>query len=157
LYCPNCGEPYGERAKFCSNCGLSLSGLPKSPPVRAAGRPVAPFVVSLFAVAGLLAVAFFMSFVYDAPGQVGSSIAQLFHAVGAIQLALGLGVLISAIFLVMRGFSGKLLGGAMLGLGAVSILALLVIVAEGTFAVIFLAVPGLLAVVAGLMARRSAA
>ena len=131
----------------------------QSPAVVAPGskKPVLAFVVSLVAVVGLIAVAISMSFIDDAPGDVGSPIASTFHAVGAVQLILGLGVLVSAIFLVIKGFDVKMWGTAILGLGILSILALLVIVAQGTFAVIFLALPGLLAVVSGLLARRGAA
>jgi len=114
-------------------------------------------LLSLVAVVGLIAVALSMSFFDDAPGDVGSPVAGLFHAVGAVQLLLGLGVLVSAMFLAMRAFDVKTWGNAIVGLGAASIASLVVIVAEGTFAVVFLAVPGLLAVIAGLLAKRTAA
>ena len=128
---------------------------PSSEPI--ARRPIVPIVLSVFAVVGLIAVALSMSFIDDAPGDVGSPVAGLFHAVGAVQLVVGLGVLVSAMFLAMGGFDVRKLGSAILGLGAVSVAALLVIVAEGTFAVIFLAVPGVLAIVAGFLARNAAA
>jgi hypothetical protein len=122
-----------------------------------ARRPVVPIVLSVFAVVGLIAVALSMFFIDDAPGDVGSPVAGLFHAVGAVQLVVGLGVLVSAMFLAMGGFDVKKWGSAILGLGVVSVAALLVIVAEGTFAVIFLAVPGALAIVAGFLARNAGA
>jgi hypothetical protein len=96
-----------------------------------------------------------MSFVADAPGEVGSPVADLFHTVGEVQFALGLGVLVSGVLLAMRGFDVRTWGNIVLGLGLVSIAALLVILAQGTFAVIFLSIPGLLAIVAGAMARRA--
>lgn len=120
-------------------------------------KPLMPFVLSVIAFLGLIAVALSMSFVDDAPGDVGSPLAGLFHAVGAVQLVVGLGVLVSAIFIMLSGFDVKLWGAAIVGLGLVSIAALLAIVLAGTFAVIFLAIPGVLAVVAGVLARRSKA
>lgn len=160
LRCANCGESYEERAKFCPNCGVALKpaqGQEYPPSAPAARRPVVSILLSLVAVVGLIAVALSMSFFDDAPGDVGSPVAGLFHAVGAVQLLLGLGVLVSAMFLAMRAFDVKTWGNAIVGLGAASIASLVVIVAEGTFAVVFLAVPGLLAVIAGLLAKRTAA
>ena len=160
MRCANCGESHEKRAKFCPNCGVALRPADgQEPPssVTTAKRPAASILVATVAVFGLIAVALSMSFFDDAPGDVGSPVAGLFHAVGAIQLVIGLGVLVSAMFLAMRGVEAKTGGTAILGLGAVSIAALLVIVAEGTFAVIFLAIPGLLAVIAGLLARRATA
>jgi len=115
---------------------------------------MAPFILSIVAFVGLIAVALSMSFIDDAPGDIGSPIARLFHAVGAIQLVLGLGVLVSAMFLVIRGSDVKLWGNLILVLGSISIAGQLLMVVEGAFAVIFLAIPGLLAVVGGLLVRR---
>ena len=115
-----------------------------------------PFALAAVSVIGLIAVAATMSFTDDAPGEIGSSTASTFHAVGAVQFMLGLGVLVSAVFLAMRGFDGRLWGRAIQALGLVSIAALLLVVAEGTFAAIILAIPGILAVGAGSLARRAA-
>jgi hypothetical protein len=118
---------------------------------------VVPFVLSIVAVVGMIAVALSMSFIDDAPGDVGSSVAGLFHAVGMVEFILGLGLLVSAIFLVVGGYDVELWGGVILAIGVVSVAALLLVVVEGTFAVIFLAIPGLLAVAAGLLGRRTVA
>jgi hypothetical protein len=116
-----------------------------------------PFIVSMVAVVGLVAVSLSMSFTDDAPGDIGSPVAGLFHAVGTAEFVLGLGVLVSAMFLVIGGYRVEPWGSVILALGLVSIAALLLIVLEGTFAVIFLAIPGLFAVAAGLLARRTSA
>jgi hypothetical protein len=159
LRCPNCGESHDERAKFCPNCGAAVkpAGAQQDPGSLAlvAKRPVLPFVLSLVGTAGLIAVAFSMSFFDDAPGDIGSPVAMLFHSVGAVQFALGLGLLTCSILLLVRRFDSELWGSVILAIGLVSIASLLLVVVEGTFAVIFLAIPGLLAVTAGLSARRS--
>jgi hypothetical protein len=119
-------------------------------------KPAVPFVISVVAVLGLIIVALSMSFIDDAPGDIGSSIAGLFHAVGTVEFILALGVLVSAMFLVVGGFDVELWGSVIMALGLASIAALFVVVLEGTFAVVFLSIPGLLAVVAGFLARRKA-
>jgi hypothetical protein len=48
-------------------------------------------------------------------------------------------------------------GDAILGIGSVSIAVLLLIIVEGTFAVIFLAILGLVTEVVGLLTRRTVA
>ncbi len=161
MRCPSCGESSKKSARFCSNCGVALKGAEggQAPTLAgpAANRPKAPFVLSVVAVVGLIAVALSMSFTDDAPGDIGSPIAGLFHSVGAVQLMIGLGVLTCSIFLQVRGFDAELWGNVILALGLVSVGSLLLIVVEGTFAVIFLAIPGVLAVLGGLLARRSGA
>jgi hypothetical protein len=160
LRCPNCGESCKNKAKFCPNCGAALKPADGQPGRVLAGpvakRPTAAFILSVVAVVGLIVVALSMAFIDDAPGDIGSPVAGLFHSVGTVQFILGLGVLTAAIFLVMGGNDIEMLGSVILALGVVSIASLLLVVAEGTFAVIFLAIPGLLAVAAGLLARRTA-
>jgi zinc ribbon protein len=160
LFCPNCGETYRGGAKFCPNCGVALGGAGTGEPLTAAGaatrRPVLAFVLSVVASLGLIAVALSMSFVDDAPGYVGSPAAALFRAVGTVQLIVGLAVLIAALLMLTSGATAMPWGSAILCLGLASIAAQLVIVLEGTFAVILLGIPGLVAVVAGFLARRTA-
>ena len=152
LRCPNCGEDLKDTAKFCSNCGLAIAN---ATPVPHGPRPVVPFVLSVISFIGMVAVAISMTFIYDAPGDVGSPIEAIFHEVGAVEFIVALGVLVSAIFLVLRGFDARRWAGAIAGLGVFSVAALLVVVAEGTFAVIFLSLPGIVAVAAGLLGRRA--
>jgi hypothetical protein len=158
LHCPSCGESCKKSAKFCPNCGTALTNASgqQAPDIatRAAKTPVVPLVLSVVAVVGLFAVAITMSFIDDAPGDIGSPVAMLFHSVGTVEFILGLAVLTSTAFVLLNGIDVGTWGSAILALGLVSVAATLLIVAEGTFAVIFLAIPGLLAVAAGLSARR---
>lgn len=123
-------------------------------PAHATRRPTAAVGLGLVAFLGLTTVGLAMSFVYDAPGEIGSPIEDTFHAIGVVELLLGLGVLVCAIFLVIGGYDVELWGTAMLGLGLIAALSLLIVAAEGTFAVVFLCVPGLLAALGGFLARR---
>ena len=74
---------------------------------------------------------------------------RMFQGVGTVQLILALGVLVSTTFLMVKGFDVKMWGCAIFGLGLISVAARLLIAAEGTFAVIFLAIPWVLVVLAG--------
>lgn len=154
MRCPNCGESNKRGAKFCSNCATPLSGLEAATPEPR--TPIVPAVLSVVAFVGMIGAAVSMSLVDDAPGDVGSSLESTFRAVGTVQLVLALGVLVCAIFLALKALDLELWGNLVFSLGALSVATLLVIVAEGTFAVVFLAVPGLLAVAAGVLARRAA-
>ena len=154
MRCPNCGESNKKDARFCSNCATPLSGV-AGRVERDGKRPLGAFAISMVAVVGMIAVSLSMSFVDDAPGDIGSPIEGVFHAAGALQLLLGLGVMVSAMFLVIRGFDVELWGKIIAGLGALSVAIELAVVVGGTFAVIFLAIPGALAVVGGALAART--
>ena len=114
VQCPSCGESCKKTARFCPSCGVALEATEGRQELTqvgpAANRPTVPLILSMVAVIGLVAVALSMSFIDDAPGEIGSPVAGLFHSVGAVQFILGLGVLTSVVFLLMKGFDEESVG-----------------------------------------------
>jgi hypothetical protein len=122
--------------------------------VRSRRVVIVPLSLSLAAAAGMILVGGFMSFKADAPGFDGSAIWNFFYAVGTLQFVLGviaLGSISLSIFKIDRAVCGAMVGA----LGLVSVLSLLVIAVTGTLGVLILAVPGVLALVAGRSMIRS--
>jgi len=148
--CARCGEEIPARAKFCPNCGEPLAE-PVQQPSRQ--RPAVPFVLATVAAVCLIAVAYFMSDLAAVPGTIDSPLARLFREVGFFQVILGLLALYSAFSLYVNASKTRAWGWLIVGIGVASIISLLLIAAQGTAGVLVLAVPGLLALIAG---RRSA-
>jgi hypothetical protein len=124
------------------------------PGVRSRKIVIVPLSLSLVAAAGMILVGGFMSFKADAPGFDGSSIWNFFYAVGSLQFVLGiiaLGSISLSLFKMDRAVCGAMIGA----LGLVSVLSLLVIAVTGTLGVLILAVPGVIALVAGRSMVRS--
>jgi len=145
--CEKCGDEVSARAKYCPQCGQPLAG--PSLEAQAPQRPTAPIVLSAISALGLVAVSYFMSFAASVPGEIGSPLAQLFRQVGLIQFVLGLIAACSVFFLFTGASRSRTWGGLMIGVGAASILSLLLVVASGTAGVLVFVLPALVALVAG--------
>ena len=134
---------------------LPLAATAPSPSDAAVGPPVKrsriPVVLSGVAALGLLAVAYLMTVAVAVPGEIDSPIAHLFREVGSVHYFFGLLGFIASSLLYLNASNARVWGLTILGLGLASIISLLLIVASGTAGVLVLALPGLLALVAGYM------
>lgn len=148
--CAECGEEIPARARFCPNCGQPLVEPMQQQTLQ---RPTVPFVLATVAGVCMVAAAYFMSDVAAVPGTIGSPVGRLFREVGFFQLPLGLLALYSAFSQYVNASKTRAWGWLIVGIGAASIISLLLIAAQGTAGVLVLAVPGLPALIAG---RRSA-
>ena len=103
MFCPTCGKPHGDEAKFCPSCGIAIivkSTLPTIQPEQTAK----PTPIALIATAWILII-----FSFFPMGQVG--------------ILISLAILIGAIFLISsKNDVGKTNGWIILAIWAITFL-----------------------------------